>query len=381
MKRAAFIIALFLCCSPFFLTADVSGYLKATPVIVDAPITGNSGTYLDMLFHIVISHDIAENVVGELAYELSPLLQTSKSNTSALLITPRPQSYRIADLDDIFCSSGDLQVHHNLDRAQVAWYLPNADITVGRQAIAFGSARIVNPTDIIVPFTFDSLNTEERIGVDALRIIYPIGPLSEIEGGIIFSHNFAVKSSAFFLKGRTNVHNNDITSTLTHFHKNTLLGIDLQGPLFLAGYWFEAAYTFAEQSGDDYLRLSCGLDYTITDATYLYGEYHYNGAGGTSYDDYDNVVTSTGYTHGGVYLLGQHYFFPGVVYQLTPLWALDGKALININDRSMSLSLSMEYNVSDDWYLAASIFRSIGRARSEFSQYPDLLFFSIKRYF
>jgi hypothetical protein len=45
-----------------------------------------------------------------------------------------------------------------------------ADIFIDRQAVAWGSGRLFNPTDVVTPYAFNELDKEERLGVDAVRV-------------------------------------------------------------------------------------------------------------------------------------------------------------------------------------------------------------------
>ena len=53
------------------------------------------------------------------------------------------------------------------------------------QAIAWGSAFVINPTDVIAPYVYNALDQEERYGVDALRVRVPTGALSETDLGYV----------------------------------------------------------------------------------------------------------------------------------------------------------------------------------------------------
>jgi len=76
-------------------------------------------------------------------------------------------------------------VLQNLDRLYATVAAPHFDLYVGRQAIAWGSARAVNPTDIIAPFLYTEIDTEDRVGVDAARLRIPAGALGEIDAAYV----------------------------------------------------------------------------------------------------------------------------------------------------------------------------------------------------
>ena len=61
------------------------------------------------------------------------------------------------------------KTYQNLDRLNIQFQFDDSDLTIGRQSIDLGSARMIKPTDIFLPFNLQTLNTEYRIGVDAFR--------------------------------------------------------------------------------------------------------------------------------------------------------------------------------------------------------------------
>jgi len=174
-----------------------------------------------------------------------------------------------------------------------------------------------------------------------------------------------------------------------------MLGIDLTRSLGGAGFWLEAAHTFADAlaanetpGAEDYFRATVGLDHRLGENTYGFAEYHFNQAGSDQTTGYVSSMGSTAFTEGSGYLLGRHYFIPGVVQQITPLLSGGFQALWNLSDRSAYLSPSVEYNFAENIYLAGGAFIGIGpRASasdgigSEFGLYPSIFFGSFRLYF
>jgi hypothetical protein len=263
------------------------------------------------------------------------------------------------------------------------------DLHIGRQAIAFGSAHVINPTDIIAPYTYNTIAKEERVGVDAIRLKAPTGQLGEFDIGYVFGEDFEYEESAAFISLRSYLLMTDATLMAMMFRENYLLGLDLARSIGGAGAWLETAYVFSEEGSDeDYLRLSVGSDYSFTDKLYAYIEYHYNGAGESEPYNYFDNLGETAYTDGAVYLLAKHYIAPGLTYQITPLLIFSGQALININDGSYLVFPIFEYSFADDIYSEIGAYIGVGDEssnpffpQSEFGLYPDRYFASLNFYF
>ncbi len=342
----------------------------------------------------------------EASYDLAPRFQSSGLSAASLLLSPvEPFVYRFADLKPALyppeSSSTDLFIlGQNLDRASLSLHTAPVDITVGRQAIAWGSARSVNPTDILAPFTFGTLDTEDRIGVDAVRARIPLGTLSEIDTGYVFGKDFLFQNSAAYGRIKAHACRTDMAFLLMGFRRNLMFGFDLARAIRGAGFWIESAYVLARatesNAADDrraYLRVSSGADYSFTDKTYGFLEYHFNGAGKALPGEYPDALAEPAYLEGSVYLLGRHYLISGMHYRISGLLTVMAQSMMNLTDRSLLLAPQMEYNLVRNIYLGAGAFFGFGgnreRAesggpvplRTEFGGYPNICFGSIRYYF
>jgi len=351
-----------------------------------------------------------ESLSSEIAYELMPIFRNTGIEQSAFAVQAAdPLSYRAVDLRERLSSGSDgsdFQLFQNLDRAFIAYSPDFVDLYIGRQPIAFGSARVVNPTDVFTSFTSIELNREERFGVDAVRMKLPVGTLSEIDAGGVFGDNFSAKEGAAFLRGRFSVRETDISPLVIVFQQNLLMGFDTAGSIRDAGYWFEGAYVFANalddhKSGQDYLRISTGIDYSVSEDLYAYVEYHFNGAGTGNPDKYGDFIfgmkDNIAYSEGTVYLYGKHYIAPGFSYAITPLLSSTGLVIVNIRDNSFLLSPALQYSLSDNMSIDTGAFIGIGKGNglminsdtgamdistsAEFSLYADTYFVSVRMYF
>ena len=339
----------------------------------------------------------------DLSYDFAPRIQDPSLFSEPSIVTATDSlSYRVVDLDSVIYPGtddpvGSFGLFQNLDRASIRYGANFGDITIGRQAIAWGSARVVNPTDIVAPYAYDQLDTEDRIGVDAIRVQIPIGVLGEFDAGYVFGENFAFEKSAFFLRSQQNAVETDFSIILVGFREHLMTGFDIARGIGGAGFWLEAAYVFANtfdgenEGAENYLRASVGLDYSFAGRAYGFIEYHFSGAGAGEPENYLDNLSEPAYRDGAVYLLGRQYLAPGLTFQITPLISLGGVVLSNISDPSVFPSLQLEYNFAQDIYISAGGFIGIGKRpetedeelefRSEFGGYPTLFFSSFRIYF
>jgi hypothetical protein len=395
---------------------SIGGYYKSFFVVYDQPEYRLMDRWIDSpeigavsnRVRLDFSCNLYERLNFNAAYSLAPRIQDNSLFYSNLLVEDTDRfGYRVIDFDSrLYPGEGDFvgsfAIFHNLDRFYVDLRASDFDLYVGRQAIAWGSARVINPADILVPYRFEELDTEERIGVDAIRIRVPLGTLSEFDAGAVMGEDLELESSAAFLRGKFYALKADISGMLIGFRENLLAGFDLATSWEGAGIWLETAYVWAgafkEESDTardkNYLRSSLGCDYSFGDKTYGFLEYSYNQAGSGDVDDYADLFQETAYADGSVYFFGEHYLIPGVIYQVTPLLAYNGQILTNLNDPSAFIYSMLEYSYAENVYLSAGAFIGLGkkpelmaqpgteiRLNSEFGTYPDIYFTLFSIYF
>ncbi|HOW51547.1 MAG TPA: hypothetical protein PLV42_05820 [bacterium] len=354
---------------------------------------------------------------AETAWQVSPTVSQMGGNALTGLFAPSLNDYRITDLLDTLYTSpaGQVAFPHSLDRLTVTFSLPFMDIYAGRQAISFGAAKFINPTDVFAPLSFQDINREEKVGVDAVRVKFPLGEMNELDAGYVFGPDGRFSKSAAFVRAKFALWETDISLMLVEYQYNLLSGLSIERAIGGAGVWLEAAYTadtiFKESermspgihgdiNGNDDFRLSVGADYNFAEANLvLFGEYHFSLVGTLRPSQYlENIWPGTGekaYSDSGVYLLGQHYLAVGFTWEIVPLLNGSLQTLINLTDGSLLLSPRLEYSVADDlfWDVGASIGAGVTARqgdfmgfiypvpRSEFGLYPYTVYTTMRLYF
>lgn len=374
---------------------ESSGYIEDTPYLGSV----NTTIRLNHTFRL------QKNISVQTAYNFSPRVQDrTLFSEQTMWAEIDPTDYRFTDFEAQLYPGdddpvGSVGVFHNLDRAMMTVSLPSVDIIIGRQPIAWGSARVINPTDVIAPFSFSELDKEERYGVDAVRFRKPVGLMGELDGGVILGDKFENDKSAVFLRGKFYAAQTDVSVLGLKFRNHFLIGLDIARSIGGAGFWWEGAYVstgaFGDrvyESGNNYFRGSAGFDYNFAGDFYGIIEYHYNRAGSNDPIEYSGLLNNAAYTDGSVYLLGRHYIAPGLTYQLSPLVMVSGQSLFNVHDQSMYIAPQIEYNIRQDIYLASGTFIAIGKKsdpnnnfdflfHSEFGSYYNIYYASFRVYF
>ncbi len=394
---------------------DIDGYWKnffsmANPVEIEGFEDTDPTASANYRLNIKLAYDPLDIISLRFSYDIEPRITSGESSTDLLFEGFSGSTYRIDDLESPFWPEDfegeGFALHQNLDRLYAAFELSFADIRIGRQAVAWGNARAVNPTDVLVPFSFDALDTEERPGVDAFRARFPIGMMSELDFGYLPGEDWDMSTMSAFARGKLYLWETDVTLTTMLFREDALAGIDIARAIGGAGSWLEASFVQPALAVDSldldpYFRLTIGADYILGDGTYLFGEYHYNGAGADEPTDYlENYSGNRAFSQGGVYLMGKHYLIAGGSYQFNLLISGGGQIMFNATDNSGLIAPNIEYNIAQNIYLSAGAFIGTGPSMkisspegvlevpaldidfgSEFGNYPDMAFASFRVYF
>ncbi|MFH1379517.1 MAG: hypothetical protein ABII23_04490 [bacterium] len=379
-------------------TLDINGYNKIFYIVQKSPDTNQLSSISNRLrLHARCQLSSALSMHG--SYDLifkhqdnELYLQSSSLKASSF------SEYRVSSIDYRLYPVKDniidrFGIFQNIDRLFMQYKAVYGDIFVGRQAVAWGSSKIINPTDVLLPYTFNELDTEERIGVDAVRLRLPAGDLSELDIGSVFGSNADSDENAYYVRSKFFICGTDIAFIAMDFRDHLLTGIDITGSIKEAGFWCENAYVFSDMfdnadrcKRNDYYRVSAGCDYNVNDKTFGFIELHYNEAGEYTEEKYILNYSKPAYIDGSVYLLSTYYIAPGITYKITPLIIISGYSLWNLLDDSVYITSSVEYNISEDMYISAGVYAGIGRSSShqfasEFGMYPDMYFTSLKLYF
>ncbi len=295
--------------------------------------------------------------------------------------------YRVDDLkiDLIHERSDDgesISLYQNLNRLNANFSIGKYEFSFGRLPVSFGAGRVISPLDIWAPFGISEIDTEDRLGVDSLRVKRSLGEMGQLDFGIVLSDRHDNENVHGFIDAKFGVWGTDFEFNVASFYQNYLYGISIQGDVLGAGYWGDVAYSYMRDR-KNYTRATFGLDYAITPLVTVSCEYHYNGAGSREINNYmADFMENDAYLEGSVFLLAQDYFIPSVSWSVHPLVTLSGNVIFNMDDLGQYYGLKMEYNVAEDYYLDAGGYLSaFGRENSEFSLYSDFLFASLRTYF
>lgn len=298
---------------------------------------------------------------------------------------------RSVDLETHLVDDERLDVRHDVDRLALTVYTDLADVTVGRQAITWGVATLFSVADLWSSFSPFELDTEEKPGIDAVRVLSYPGEGLELDAVVA-------------ARGRTEDWSAGARLTAS------LASADVYGAL--GKFWNEViAVAGATWLGErDRLRLEVALPWDLDDdeldlprvtvgwdrpgVRLTVGvEYHYNGIGASEPEGYLAVLQGEPFARGESYFLGRHYV-GGVA-----AWTLDAEerlrltttALVNVEDGSASVTPVLTYDLGQSARVSLGTLTTAGEVpdlsapvpvlRSEYGTYGNLFFTRLSVYF
>ncbi|HUU01207.1 MAG TPA: hypothetical protein VM425_07210 [Myxococcota bacterium] len=308
--------------------------------------------------------------------------------------------YRAVDLSWEWAGQDDVRAQMWLDRCNLKFRLPFADVTIGRQAITFGKAYFYNPLDIFLAFDPRSFDRDYKAGVDALRIAVPLGDFSGLdligvagrEVGLFGSYptddlaDADWRGSALLARLFTTAWEWDMALQGGKVYGGYQLGGAVSGELGPLAVRAEAAYLFA--AGGDELTAVLGAGHRFENTLDIEAEYLYNGAG-----DPDDMVTSFMRVGAGdSYHAGRHIMGVVATYEILPILTGSLAWIFSFSDFSSLIQPGLSLSVSDEADFMFGAMIALGARpkgdsvlnmdlRSEFGSYPNFYYMEFKFYF
>ena len=212
---------------------------------------------------------------------------------------------RSIDLETAWVDQERLRAWHDIDRFALTVYTPTADITVGRQAITWGIALLFPIADLWAQFSPFELDTEEKPGVDAVRIL--AYPASGLELDAVIADRGVRDDLSAGLRATWSLASADAYGAVGRFWNEAVL---MGGVAWLFDTWKLRGEAVSARDLDleRWLdpRMTLGLDRLGPRLT-LSAEYHFNGLGGGEAAEYLSRLQGESFSRGESYFLGRHY--------------------------------------------------------------------------
>ncbi len=212
---------------------------------------------------------------------------------------------------------------------------------VGLQRIPFGVGRIWNPIDVFNPIDITSIETNERKGTESIRYEYAINELSNFD--ITLSKN----RHALRIKGYLNVA--DFALIFIKDKRNSLdiVGVEAEGELLNTDITLrgEGGRFLDTKTDESYYSYILGVERGFENSIILLAEF------------YQNTKLKT------------KQLALNLSYQPSPIWTINLLGLGSLDNKTLTLSPSFTYSLSDESTLVAGAFFNSKREDRFFVNY------------
>ncbi|MGD8276849.1 MAG: hypothetical protein PVH00_02430 [Gemmatimonadota bacterium] len=374
---------------------DLTGYVRTLTGIHDAGydlpgatrITGFHGAVTRLKWTLTVPDRGVLTVHQRI---LASLTTSGASPVAGFGVSRTPG--RAVDLSSPWIEEDRLSVMHDFDRLALTMYTPLADVTVGRQAVSWGTSSLFPVADLWSTFSPFELDTEEKPGIDAIRALGYPWPGVEVDAIVADRGSDGTSAGA------------RVSASLADWElwagggklwneAMAMVGVSYVGGVAsIRGEAVLARDTDAGETLDP--RATLGMDFLGTTITFS-AEYHYNGLGATDAGEYGARLLSPAFARGETYFLGRHYL--GAVASVSPdaqnRLNLTASVLANLRDGSLSLTPVATYDFGRSARVSVGALVSTGdppiiesasplpRLRSEFGSYGELGFLRVSVYF
>ena len=251
---------------------------------------------------------------------------------------------------------------HRFDRLNVAWSPSEAvELSVGRQAISWGTTHIFSPADPFPAFSPTDPFQVFRTGVDAARLrIYP-SALSEIDVVFRPSRTDVGEEVTALARGLTTWMNWGLSAWGGTLYGDPTGAVGASGGIGPWALYFEAAVrdyhgTVVGRGSIGTFRQFqvAGRDLVVT------VDYQRDGRGASASEELLTVLQSREFRRNEYQVIGRDEAAVSMSYQIHPLWTVSGLALWNLNDGSAIVLPSFSYSMSDEASLQGGMFVGVG---------------------
>jgi len=233
-------------------------------------------------------------------------------------------------------------------------------ITLGRQAVSFGTTFFFTPTDLVAPFSATTLDREYRPGVDALRADLFFGESTTVT--LVAAYAGAFEPSGLVLVGRggTTAGRFDLGLFLGMVHEDLVLGLDAQGSVGSVGLRGEATLTRPAGGDDPFFRVVLGADHHFEAGIDLSLELYWQSLGAAGSEAYLAFYLSERVRRGELWTVGRFYAASALSWQAHPLLTVSLFGVANLGDPSALVGPGLTYSVSDAVSLDLGLYLGAG---------------------
>ncbi len=246
-------------------------------------------------------------------------------------------------------------VNYELDRLYYRRHFSDYSVTLGRQAVDWGSGRFWQPLNLFGSFAPTDLDTDYKPGIDALALDYYPSAFSSLNVVYAFSpkSDADISDSAALYYRRQVGELSELSLAAGSISGNGAVGGAFDSAIGEFGWRVEGLYYSLSESEEEGLFWIAGLDYQFDNGTILSAEYYDNSRGAETEAAMSAALDSELFTAGLQQQLSRRLLGLGLSRDLTPLLHGSYTLLLGVlDDDSSSIALSQLHQINLSYSLA-----------------------------
>lgn len=281
---------------------------------------------------------------------------------------------RLLDLTWTIDEGPTHRAYHRLDRFALKVRSNGLGITVGRQAVSWGSGRVFQPIDLFNPFAPTAIDQDFKPG-DDIVLIDKSFPKSNIQALYVGRRDVEGNAhrdvASYAAKWHGVFGSSEIEMMAARHYVDTVYGLIFRVPVGGAMMRTDVTATRLE-NGEWYTSGIFNIDYGLSVAQrpmLIFAEYFHNDFGVLKLPPTPAMLPQNllvRLSRNEIFNVMRDYVSMGTSYQWHPLWSQNLTAIMNLNDNSKLLITSLNYSPSDYTSLQIGLTTFFGKLGEEF---------------
>lgn len=269
---------------------------------------------------------------------------------------------RSLDLSTELIGDPDHSVDLDLDRLLFRFYLGDADLSLGRQAISWGNSVLFSVSDVWTTFSPFDLDTSQKRGVDALRLVWALNDWVELD--FILADRGSVEDLSGGVRAHLYLSFGEAFVALAKSYEDLALAAGLAADIDTIKLRAEVMGRYDLDTSEVELpRATLGVDWFYSERLIVGVEAHLNGFGSTDSSESAYLLHAAqepALRRGEGYLLGVLYAGAYLTYRPHDLIGLNLTSMVNLLDPTALVSWSATLEVLESVDLSIGAFHGIG---------------------
>lgn len=287
--------------------------------------------------------------------------------------TPTGDERRLLDLTWEVDRGNRHRLLHRFDRLALKYRTPRWAVTVGRDAISWGSGLVFHPMDLFNPFAPTTVDQDYKAGDDLIRIERLFEDGSDLEVLAVARHGeIAADTASVAFKYRALLGGSELDLLAARHYGGGVAGLGVRAPV--GGALIRTDLVAVDNESGWTLSGVVNVDYSFPlaqSSIYVFAEYFRNGFGVRRLpDDLDalpNALTDRS-RRGETFTLMRDYLAVGAQFRWHALVSQSVSLIANLHDDSKVLQTSIGYDASDAARFEVGLIKTLGGHGEEFGR-------------